>query len=974
MHSEEIPIKYRREHSSGSKACILSAPEHSAFMSSFYTWQAFGGCVFYVTTPPETLKNQKPTVKIYVNDSLHQTITPSATALSGKYLYEVMFSGLMYGDEYYITVTYGDNTFGMNRRTYIGKSGLPPVLSETAVQINAETSAPYDKSYSMPLGVISFSEDYGSLNSYSREARTRFIESCLQYTEVNAVLGKVSNLVSVYFDQYDYSTGEWQQPSVFTREAQIYRFGYDKLSVYNPVKVGISSATSVSYYSYFSSYVNAWISDVCELLGGEYFVRDDGIGEDDFGIRITLGSHKDLYGYIPEEATGKEVEIYYGTWTQTHWYSSTGGTKHCEVKLCNELRNAMNEVSAFKNIVYEELTECLGCGNDTYRVYDSLFSEIWYIGKENNLIVNGTPTYDGEVVQLLYNEFEMGETISEVIHRLTPSQACVVKLPCIKWGNVRNKAYSLSTYAMNRKVSWTTDGDGTSHWNWNDSGNCFSDIESSALTVTPAYSTPLSDPVVSARGADFLKVDVYNTNTYDVKAVDNDGKEYVTSSASGRYIYIKNLSPTTSYRIYSKIADTPAWFGGNTATTNPSPPKLTVWQSEDTLKITVNAPNDCKCTYLYIVVYYYLDGKYTSSDIRPAVSGETYTFTADSGKSFTICANTIYTLNATELWSEAVTCYGTMGKISASAPTAKRIDGGLLIDWDTVENATNYQVRLMDTETNLSTYSTASSPPCKVYLSYGVTYKLSLNTYNGGWLGYCADEIVTTAPAHPVIDSVLQSNGVITVSWRLMAKSNVSNVYINLYTSGGTLLQSKTFQNVSSGSFSYSAVAEGDYQIRASSSLLVGNSEIFCVDGNGNEYKLYRNVRVSSRPEYFYWNNHTAYMHSGGIISYVPYTAWNALISNIKEMISFTGKNDVMPSSESLYGSAAGKTYLEACSYSCMDLTDKTVYAWKFNIANYIISNIGKDTGVETKYSKNSNFNVCAGDFTALQDTINSIE
>ena len=198
-------------------------------------------------------------------------------------------------------------------------------------------------------------------------------------------------------------------------------------------------------------------------------------------------------------------------------------------------------------------------------------------------------------------------------------------------------------------------------------------------------------------------------------------------------------------------------------------------------------------------------------------------------------------------------------------------------------------------------------------------------------------------------------------------------MYINLYTSGGTLLQEKTFKNATSGTFSYSAVADGYYQIRAASSLVIGSSEIFSVDSSGNEYKLYKNVQVSARPNYFYWSDYTAYMYDGGIITYTPYQAWNALIANIEEMISFTGINGTMPSSSTLYGSASGKTYLAACAYAYMDSSDKTVYAHKFNIANYIISNIGASTGVGTKYSENSNYKVYASDFISLQNTINNI-
>ena len=971
MLDKEIPKEYRRVHASGVKCGITSNVKNSAGQG-FYCWPAFGGNIYYIDVPSSEYKNQKPTIKIYVNGSLHQTRNPTTTALSGKYLYEALFTGLEYGDRYYITSTYGSDEYSINERIYKGGRGSAPTLSETSVQINASMSSPYNKSYSMALGVVSFNSDYGTLNSYSREARTRLVESCLQDTEYDAILGKVGNLTSFSLDQYNPDTGVWSQPSAFTREAQIYKYS---ISTYSPAKVGIASSSSVKYYSYFSSYVNAWIEDINELLGDTYFVRDDSISETDEGIRITIGSHQELFGYNPDNAKD-EIHIYYGTWERTRWYPSTGGTHHCEVKLCNELRLAMEAVSDFRNITYEELTECLGCGNDTFRVYDSMFSEIWYIGKSNNLLSGSSPTYDGEVVQMLYNELEMGETMSELVHKLTPSQACVVKLPCIKWGNVRNKAYSLKTYAMNRKVTWHTDPNentGTVYWWWDDSDNSFSDVES-GISINPAYSTPPTAPTVYSRGSDYLRIDVGDTNTYDVKAVDSSGREYVTSNTSGRYIYIRGLSPTTTYQIYSRIAGSTAWFGGYSGTTNPAPPQLTVVQSGNTLKVTVNPPTQGKYTKFEVDVYYYYNGERKYIYNEDVSAGTTFTYTADSGTSFSVYGYTIYTVNGTDLMSSSTYESGTIGKEKASNPTAERINGGLIINWNTVSGATNYRIKLVRAYDSYSATKTDTAPTYTwTGLMYGVTYNLSIDTYNGGWLGYCAEVPITTAPAQPVITSVTQKNGIITVSWELAAESNISNVYINLYTTGGTLLQERTFKNMTSGSFSFSAVADGYYQIRAASSLLIGSTEIFSVDSSGNEYKLYKNVQVSARPDYFYWSDYTAYMYDGGIITYTPFQAWNALIANIEEMISFTGINGTMPSSSSLYGSASGKSFMSACAYAYMDSSDKTVYAYKFNIANYIISNIGASTGVGTKYSENSNYKVYASDFISLQNTINNI-
>lgn len=972
MEDKAIPKQHRRVHSSGVTVAVnTSSVKHSSSTSGFYCWPAFDGCLYYIDVPSSTYKSQKPTIRLYKNGSLHQTRTPTATALSGKYLYEALFTGLSYGDTYYVTSTYGEDTLSINTRTYLGGRGSAPTLSETSTGIQASMTSPYNKAYSMALGVLNFNSDYGDLNSYSREARTRFIESCLQDTEQDAILGKVSNLTSIELDQYDPDSDSWTRPSAFTRESQVYRMD---ASTYSPAKVGIASSSSVSYYSYFSSYVNAWINDINTLLGKTIFVRDDSISATDKGIRITIGSHSSLFGYNPDTATS-EVQIYYGTWERTRWSPSTGNTHHCEVKLCNELRLAMEKVSDFRNITYEELTESLGCGNDSFRVYDSMFSEVWYIGKSNNLLSGTSPTYDGEVVQMLYNEFKTGETTSQVVHRLTPEQACVIKLPAAKLGNKRNKSYSLNTYAMNRKVTWHTDpndSSGTMHWWWDDSDNSFSDMESS-ISITPAYNTPPKLPTVWSRGSDYLYIDVGDTSTYDVKATYGNA-EYTTNSTAGRYIRINGLSPTTTYQVYSRITGGTGWFGGFSATTSPAKPQLSVSQSGGTLSITVRPPTAGTYTYLTFSVYYTYNGQSQSVDVEPATSGRTYTYNADSGTSYSVYAYAVYTVNGTDLWGDSNYERGTIGKEKASNPTATRINGGLIVNWNTTSTATRYEIRLRNVSTNSTQSYYANSPPYTINsLLYGQAYLISIDTYDGSWLGYCAEEPITTAPAQPVIDSVSHKSGVITVNWSLAASSNISNVYINLYTSGGTLLQNKTFTNMTSGTFSYTAVADGYYQIRAASTLLVGNTEISSVDSSGNEYKLYKNIRVSARPDYFYWSDYTGYMVSSGIITYTPYQAWNALIANIEEMITFTGINGTIPSSTSLYGSASGKTYSAACSYAYMSITDRKLTAQRFNIANYIISNIGANTGVGSKYSQNTSYKVYASHLMALQNTINNI-
>ena len=648
-----IPEEYRIKHSASSYSNNSSRNGGSAnTTSNFYCWEAFGGVVYYVCC-----NRSNPSISLYVNGSLKKTVSPSA-AISGKLVYEAYFDGLSYGDKYYIKE---DDGSSIDVRTYIGGRGSAPTLSQTSTEITASMSSPYNKSYSMALGVITFNSDYGSLNSYSREARTRLFESCLQKTEQHAVLGKVSNDTSISFDQYDAVNDTWTKPSCFTREAQITRFDN------STIKVGITSSASTQYYSYFSDYVDDWISDINKLTGRIQFVRDDSISETDNGIRITIGSHKSLFGYVPENIDG-EVQIYYGQWEQTRWYSNTGEGYHYEVKLCNELRGAMDTATSFKNITYEELTECLGCGNDMFRRYDSMFSEIWYIGKTNTLLNGNTPTIDGEVVKILYNELDVGDLASELVHKLTPSAACVIQLPCGKYGNRKNKNYSLKTYAMNRKVTWHTNSslnDGITYWWWDDSDNSYSDIESS-ISVTPSANTPYKAPTVKSRGSTYFYIDVGDsTQNYDIKLV-NGSTESIFSNETPNYdwVYINGLTPTTSYQIYDRISGGTDWFGGFTATTTPAAPQLTVSQKNNVLSISVSPPLTGKYTYITFEVDYTYNGSTKETTVEKATIGNTYTYQADEGTKYSVYAYATYVINGTKLSGDWTSKNGTVQTIT----------------------------------------------------------------------------------------------------------------------------------------------------------------------------------------------------------------------------------------------------------------------------------------------------------------------
>lgn len=124
-------------------------------------------------------------------------------------------------------------------------------------------------------------------------------------------------------------------------------------------------------------------------------------------------------------------------------------------------------------------------------------------------------------------------------------------------------------------------------------------------------------------------------------------------------------------------------------------------------------------------------------------------------------------------------------------------------------------------------------------------------------------------------------------------------------------------------------------------------------------------------PEKFYWSSYGSIPESGSAVSDVSYAAWNALIDAIDKMIVYKGDDykGYVPDNFALYGGGGGLEYSEATKYARLDSGDKTLYAYKFNIANYIIQQIsGYITFIGDKQSKE---NCYASYLIALEDNYN---
>ena len=124
-------------------------------------------------------------------------------------------------------------------------------------------------------------------------------------------------------------------------------------------------------------------------------------------------------------------------------------------------------------------------------------------------------------------------------------------------------------------------------------------------------------------------------------------------------------------------------------------------------------------------------------------------------------------------------------------------------------------------------------------------------------------------------------------------------------------------------------------------------------------------------PEKFYWSSHGSIPEAGSEISNISHTAWNAFVDAIDNLIAYDNgaHSGYMPNNSSLYGGAGGLEYSEATRYARVDGSDRVLYAYKFNIANYIIEQIsGYVTHIDGIQSKDDCY---ASYLIALQDNYN---
>lgn len=307
----------------------------------------------------------------------------------------------------------------------------------------------------------------------------------------------------------------------------------------------------------------------------------------------------------------------------------------------------------------------------------------------------------------------------------------------------------------------------------------------------------------------------------------------------------------------------------------------------------------------------------------------------------------------------------------------ERLSGGARVSWGTSSGASGYEFEAISNWDDVVQDSyTGSATSQRIYLPYGTTHTLRVRAYTtwGGsklYTGWASNPF-TTNPSVPTMTYSVDKQ-TLSVNWS-MIEGDATTVWFTLYTSSGSTYKAWTFNNQTSGSFTLSNIPEGTYIMKAWSELIVNGTSLEPLDD-----KPEWTIRISLRPEKFYWSDYTSALYAGGAVQNMSYTVWNAFVDNIKAVIENAGfGSTTMPSSSTHYGSAASKSFSTALgSYARMSANSELSKRY-FNICNYIIDYVasntaGVSTGIGVKYAHDSDYPVSYSDFITLQNRLNAI-
>lgn len=281
-------------------------------------------------------------------------------------------------------------------------------------------------------------------------------------------------------------------------------------------------------------------------------------------------------------------------------------------------------------------------------------------------------------------------------------------------------------------------------------------------------------------------------------------------------------------------------------------------------------------------------------------------------------------------------------------------------------------------------------------LKSSMTYQITLKIYKAGDDGYLLATLYGTATTYPRAPSIKIVN--------VGAKSMSFQVYDNPFDSSGEVIRGNIYGfNITITGNDGSVLEFGDlkapdeinnfndgiayareyhldytkyniqpnttYRIKIYSLKELADGPLYY---NADKYaNAFFVTPDDTAPEKFYWSSHGSIPEAESEISNISHTAWNAFVDAIDNLIAYDNgaHSGYMPNNSSLYGGAGGLEYSEATRYARIDGSDRVLYAYKFNIANYIIEQIsGYVTHIDGIQSKDDCY---ASYLIALQDNYN---
>lgn len=276
-----------------------------------------------------------------------------------------------------------------------------------------------------------------------------------------------------------------------------------------------------------------------------------------------------------------------------------------------------------------------------------------------------------------------------------------------------------------------------------------------------------------------------------------------------------------------------------------------------------------------------------------------------------------------------------------SAPLiSSRIEGGFNVYWGSVVGATSYTLKYTN---YIGTYTkvVSGTSTSLTGLFFGTTYLLSVGANNSsGSSAYSSENPATTAPKTPSISQGTVTNTSIQIYTGTMS-GNYDAVYIERYSSGGTLLETKT--STGSSNVTFTGLTSGTaYVFKAYSTFYISGVTLISVS-----YSNTLTITSSARPANWSWVSTVA---SGSDIL-ISADEWNDFADRVNLFRAYKG---LFP-----YGFTT--------VYSGWDW-----YAYVANQGRNAINDMSPPTGVPSTVTSGVT-TISASFFNGLKDSLNSI-